>query len=166
MAENSDKSCLARELAGSGASLSEIATGFAQAKPATKARTVNKVSWAQVGRVSEPGRYMFRVRWITITAEDIAIWEKYPNAALTKTARRSGKLKVPLTGDAGIKHNKRVLLRCAAKPPGQCESRQGQGARHLRKISRVASSSQKNWLARKRDDEQPQRATSQAGTLA
>jgi hypothetical protein len=44
---------------------------------------VNKITWAQVGRVIEPGRYMFTFGWLTITADDLAIWEKYPNAAFT-----------------------------------------------------------------------------------
>ena len=44
---------------------------------------VNKITWAQVGRVTEPGRYMFTFGWLTITADDLAIWEKYPNAAFT-----------------------------------------------------------------------------------
>jgi hypothetical protein len=42
---------------------------------------LNKVTWAQVGRVTKPGRYMFRFGWLTVTAEDLAIWEQYPNAA-------------------------------------------------------------------------------------
>jgi hypothetical protein len=44
---------------------------------------VNKVTWAQVGRVTEPGRYMFRFGWLTISAEDLAVWEQHPNAAFT-----------------------------------------------------------------------------------
>jgi hypothetical protein len=44
---------------------------------------VNKITWAQVGRVTEPGRYMFKFGWLTITADDLAIWEKYPTAAFT-----------------------------------------------------------------------------------
>jgi hypothetical protein len=44
---------------------------------------VNKVTWAQVGRVSEPGRYMFRFGWLTITAEDVAVWKQFPTAAFT-----------------------------------------------------------------------------------
>ena len=49
---------------------------------------VNKVTWHQVGHVSEPGRYMFRFGWLTISAEDIAVWEQFPAAvfALVKTA--------------------------------------------------------------------------------
>jgi hypothetical protein len=49
---------------------------------------VNKVSWQQVGHVTEPGRYMFRFCWLTIAAEDLAVWERFPDAmfALVKTA--------------------------------------------------------------------------------
>jgi hypothetical protein len=46
--------------------------------------SVNKIIWAQAGRVTEPGRYMFKFGWLTVTAEDLAIWaQKYPNAAFT-----------------------------------------------------------------------------------
>jgi hypothetical protein len=44
---------------------------------------VHKVNWAQVGRVAEPGRYLFTFGWLTITAEDLAIWQQHPNAAFT-----------------------------------------------------------------------------------
>jgi hypothetical protein len=44
---------------------------------------VNKVSWQQVGRVTEPGRYMFTFGWLTVAAEDLAIWQTFPNAAFT-----------------------------------------------------------------------------------
>jgi hypothetical protein len=44
---------------------------------------VNKITWAQVGRVAAPGRYMFKFGWLTITADDLAIWQTYPNAAFT-----------------------------------------------------------------------------------
>jgi len=49
---------------------------------------VNKISWQQAGHVKEPGRYMFRFGWLTITAEDIAVWDQFPDAlfALVKTA--------------------------------------------------------------------------------
>jgi hypothetical protein len=49
---------------------------------------VDKVTWQQVGRVTEPGRYMFRFGWLTVTAEDLAVWEKRPSAAfsLVRTA--------------------------------------------------------------------------------
>ena len=54
----------------------------------TNGLVVNKVTWHQVGQVSEPGRYMFRFGWLTISAEDIAVWKQFPDAvfALVKTA--------------------------------------------------------------------------------
>jgi hypothetical protein len=35
--------------------------------------------------VSQPGRYIFRFGWltVTVTAEDLAVWEQFPNAAFT-----------------------------------------------------------------------------------
>jgi hypothetical protein len=44
---------------------------------------VNKISWAQAGHVTDPGRYMFRFGWLTVTADDLAVWQAYPNAAFT-----------------------------------------------------------------------------------
>jgi hypothetical protein len=44
---------------------------------------INKLTWAQVGRVKDPGRYMFRFGWLTITAEDLWVWENNPTAAFT-----------------------------------------------------------------------------------
>ena len=46
---------------------------------------INKVTWAQVGRVTEPGRYLFKFGWLTITAEDLYVWDNYPNATFTLT---------------------------------------------------------------------------------
>jgi hypothetical protein len=43
----------------------------------------NKVTWQQAGRVTKPGRYMFRFGWLTVTAEDLAIWKQFPNTAFT-----------------------------------------------------------------------------------
>ena len=40
-----------------------------------------RVTWAQVGRVTEPGRYMFRFGFVTITADDVAIWSQFPDAS-------------------------------------------------------------------------------------
>ena len=42
-----------------------------------------KVTWAQVGKVTEPGRYMFRFGFVIVTAEDLAIWQKFPEASFT-----------------------------------------------------------------------------------
>ncbi len=49
---------------------------------------VNKITWQKAGRVTEPGRYMFTFGWLTVAAEDIAVWEQFPNASFTlvKTA--------------------------------------------------------------------------------
>ena len=54
---------------------------FADLAEATQ--QVNKVTWALAGRVTDPGRYMFRFGWLTITANDLAVWQAYPNAAFT-----------------------------------------------------------------------------------
>jgi hypothetical protein len=96
MTENSRKPSTdegLQQLAASGAPLSEIAEMLAQAESVAKAPrepsphaprlSVNKITWAQVGRVTDPGRYMFKFGWLTITADDLAIWAKYPNAAFT-----------------------------------------------------------------------------------
>jgi len=48
-----------------------------------KMTMVNRVSWKQVGSVKEPGRYMLRFGCVTITAEDLAIWEQHPEATFT-----------------------------------------------------------------------------------
>ena len=47
------------------------------------ALAINKIIWAQVGLVTEPGRYMFRFGWLMITADDLAIWKQFPNAVFT-----------------------------------------------------------------------------------
>jgi hypothetical protein len=47
------------------------------------AMDVNKITWAQAGHVTDPDRYMFRFGWLTITADDLAVWQAYPNAAFT-----------------------------------------------------------------------------------
>ncbi len=50
---------------------------------------ITKLIWAQVGRISEPGRYMFRFGWLTITAEDLWVWENHPAAVFTLVRTRS-----------------------------------------------------------------------------
>ena len=42
--------------------------------------TVNRVSWKQVGLVQEPGRYMLRFGWVTVTADDLQVWSLFPEA--------------------------------------------------------------------------------------
>jgi hypothetical protein len=44
---------------------------------------VNKISWQKAGGVTEPGRYMFTFGWLTVTAEDLAVWKQYPQATFT-----------------------------------------------------------------------------------
>ena len=44
---------------------------------------INKITWQKAGRVAQPGRYMFTFGWLTITAEDLRIWEQFPDAAFT-----------------------------------------------------------------------------------
>ncbi len=44
---------------------------------------VNKITWQKAGHVTEPGRYMFTFGFLTVTAEDIAIWKQFPDAAFT-----------------------------------------------------------------------------------
>jgi hypothetical protein len=49
---------------------------------------INKVNWNQVGRVTEPGRYQYTFGWLTVGAEDVAIWEQYPNKRGDESAIR------------------------------------------------------------------------------
>jgi hypothetical protein len=58
--------------------------------------SVNKITWAQAGHVTDPGRYMFRFGWLTITADDLAVWQAYPTAAFTLI---SGTAPPPAEGD-------------------------------------------------------------------
>ena len=44
---------------------------------------VNKITWQKAGRVTEPGRYMFTFGWLNVTAQDLAIWRQFPDAAFT-----------------------------------------------------------------------------------
>ena len=45
--------------------------------------TINKVSRAQVGRVTEARRYMHRFGWLIITAADLANCKQFPTATFT-----------------------------------------------------------------------------------
>ena len=45
--------------------------------------TAKKITWAMAGLVTDPGRYMFKFGWLTITANDLAVWQANPNAAFT-----------------------------------------------------------------------------------
>jgi hypothetical protein len=44
---------------------------------------VNKITWRKAGGVTEPGRYMFTFGYLTVTAEDLAIWKQFPEASFT-----------------------------------------------------------------------------------
>lgn len=44
---------------------------------------VNKITWQKAGRVTNPGRYMFTFGWLTVTADDLAIWKQFPEAVFT-----------------------------------------------------------------------------------
>jgi hypothetical protein len=44
---------------------------------------LNKITWQKAGRVAQPGRYMFTFGWLTVTAEDLRVWEQFPDAAFT-----------------------------------------------------------------------------------
>jgi hypothetical protein len=81
-----------REPATSNASLSEIAGMLAPTEATTADRnefglpaSINKITWQKAGRVTEPG-------WLTVTADDLAIWRQFPNAAFTlvRTANEAG----------------------------------------------------------------------------
>jgi hypothetical protein len=51
---------------------------------------VNKITWQKAGRVTEPGRYMFTFGWLTIAAEDLGVWEQYPDAVFTLVKMAAG----------------------------------------------------------------------------
>jgi hypothetical protein len=82
-----------QELAASGASLSEIAVKLAlyasdtevprETADASPGLSVTKITWPEVESVNEPGRYMFKLGWLTITAADLAVWKQFPNASFT-----------------------------------------------------------------------------------
>ena len=59
---------------------------------------VSKISWQQAGGIAEPGRYMFTFGWLTVMAEDLAIWNQFPDAVFTLVQRPSS------TDEAGEFH--------------------------------------------------------------
>ena len=44
---------------------------------------LDKINWQKAGHVTAPGRYMFRFGWLTVTAEDLGVWQRFPEAAFT-----------------------------------------------------------------------------------
>jgi hypothetical protein len=61
--------------------------------------SVNKVTWQQVGHVTEPGRYMFRFGWLTVAADDLAIWTQYPDTSFTLVRTSSPSLAADIEPD-------------------------------------------------------------------
>lgn len=45
-----------------------------------------KITWREAGEVDAPGRYLFRFGWLTVSADDIAIWREHPHASFTLVA--------------------------------------------------------------------------------
>jgi hypothetical protein len=87
-----------REPATSNASLSEVAGMLARTELTTLDRnepgppaSINKITWQRAGSVTEPGRYMFKFGWLTVTADDLAIWRQFPNTTFTlvRTAKEA-----------------------------------------------------------------------------
>jgi hypothetical protein len=52
-------------------------------KPAGANSVVNKITWQRAGGVTEPGRYMFTFGWLTVTPDDLKIWQQFPDASFT-----------------------------------------------------------------------------------
>jgi hypothetical protein len=44
---------------------------------------IAKVTSGQVGLITEPGRFMFKFGWFTVTADELTIWKQFPTAAFT-----------------------------------------------------------------------------------
>ncbi len=44
---------------------------------------VNKITWQRAGGITEPGRYMFTFGWLTVTSDDLKIWNQFPDASFT-----------------------------------------------------------------------------------
>jgi hypothetical protein len=59
---------------------------------------VNKITWQKAGGITEPGRYMFTFGWLTVTAEDLAVWQQFPDAMFTLVENR------PCANQAGEFH--------------------------------------------------------------
>jgi hypothetical protein len=51
---------------------------------------VSKITWAEAGRVTEPGRFMFKFGWLTVAADDLAIWKQFPAAIFTLVPLKRG----------------------------------------------------------------------------
>jgi hypothetical protein len=47
---------------------------------------VNKINWDKIDRMTEPGRYKCFFGYLTVTADDIEVWTRYPNATFALIA--------------------------------------------------------------------------------
>jgi hypothetical protein len=45
--------------------------------------------WTLSTRLSEPGRYIYRFGYVTVTAEDLEVWKQFPHAEFALVARSS-----------------------------------------------------------------------------
>jgi hypothetical protein len=46
---------------------------------------MHKLTWPEAGMVREPGQYESRFGLVEITADDLAVWTRFPQAAFTVT---------------------------------------------------------------------------------
>jgi len=44
---------------------------------------VNKITWQRAGGITEPGRYVFTFGWLTVTSDDLKVWNQFPDASFT-----------------------------------------------------------------------------------
>src|SRR5271166_1428291 len=108
-----DKYERVREPATLNVSLSEIVGMLTQSDATTMDRneigspaSIDKITWQKAGHVTEPGRYMFRFGWLTVTDDDLAIWRQFPNTTFTlvrtaneaEEAYRLGTFELPGSG--------------------------------------------------------------------
>jgi hypothetical protein len=54
---------------------------------------IARINWDQLNRTTVAGRFQFMFGWVTVTAEDLEIWSKFPLAtfALYEVAGGEGK---------------------------------------------------------------------------
>jgi len=64
------------------------------------AAVVSKITWQKAGRVTQPGRYMFTFGWLTVTAEDLRVWEQFPDASFTLVRLPQQKLQEKLQDES------------------------------------------------------------------
>ena len=57
-------------------------------------RVINRITWDRIGRVTEPGRYMYTFGFLTITDADIEVWTRYPQASFALVAQAPTEMSV------------------------------------------------------------------------